>query len=140
MDEIGLSRPFSRDNPIEFSSGLCDIGSGQGWLDDSILTATDVLRGHFAVLREDPRLGPTAREAAALFEASLLEAEIEGRRRLVHDLANRLGGPLSEIRGYAELLAEEPDRRDAASQEMLDHIVAASLRAIAVIQALPHNE
>ena len=99
------------------------------------LTAIETFRQYLAHLSDDPEAGLLARQLSSVYEQALTEAEQAGRRRLIHDLAHQLGGPLSEVLGYAEL----PIDGQVAHGEwrvMLERIIDASTRAMAILHTI----
>jgi signal transduction histidine kinase len=71
---------------------------------DGMTTAAQRLRAILARASADAEIGPPE-QLVALLDQALAEAESDGVRRLARTIPHELGQPLTEVRGYAELLA-----------------------------------
>lgn len=67
-------------------------------------------------------------ELERLLDAALEQAELNGIRLLARTIPHELAPPLTEVRGYAELLLEGAASEDQA-REFVEYIAAAAARA-----------
>jgi signal transduction histidine kinase len=97
-------------------------------------TAAQRLRAILARASADPEIGP-AEQLVALLDQALADAESDGVRRLARTIPHELGQPLTEVRGYAELLAH---RRFPPSEqiELMQRIAAAATRLGTLMHAV----
>ncbi len=97
--------------------------------------AGDELRAVLSRAAADPSIGPEIQRLIDLLDRALAEAETAGVRYLARSIPHELAQPLSEIRGYAELLAHHdypPDQRST----LLDRVSSAASRLGEMVHAV----
>ncbi len=99
------------------------------------MTAIEQLRVIFTSALRAPELGASVQPLIDMFEEAIREAQIAGMRRVAYQVPHQLGGPLSEVRGYAELLLDADYTVDER-RDMIARIHDASIRAAMVLQAV----
>jgi signal transduction histidine kinase len=92
----------------------------------------ELLRQAAAGAELEPAL---AQRLEPLLDAALQEAERRGIRLAARTVPHELAQPLSEVRGYAELLLEESFSEEQ-QREFLELIVAAAVRAGELMHAI----
>ena len=100
----------------------------------AVATAAQRLRAILARAGADAESGPPE-QLVALLDQALAEAESTGVRRLARTIPHELGQPLTEVRGYAELLAHR--RFPPAEQaELMRRIAGAATRLGTLMHAV----
>ena len=98
--------------------------------------AADHLRGVLSLAAQhDAQAASLAEQLLRLLDQALAETELHARREVARRLPHELGQPLSELLGYAELLAEHDYAPDEQS-DLVRRIAAAADRLGKLVHAL----